>query len=52
MGEIKISTVIWQCKKGSINIFTRKIDIANKKRRNGAFVKKIAAKPRIFVHSP
>jgi len=43
--------VIWQCKKGSIKLFTRKIDIANKEKQNGAFVRPIIAKPRIFVHS-
>jgi hypothetical protein len=47
-----MSNIIWQCKKGNINIFTRKSDIAKKEKQNGAFVKAISAKPRIFVHSP
>jgi hypothetical protein len=51
MGEDRMSKIIWQCKKGSISVFTRKIDIANKEKQNGAFVRPISAKPRIFVHS-
>jgi len=46
-----MSNVIWQWRRGNINIFTRQTDIAEKAIQNGDFVMPLKNKPHIFVHA-
>jgi len=46
-----MSDVIWHWTRGNINIFTRRMDIAEEAKQDGEFVMSLKNKPHIFVHT-